>query len=522
MDSRAEALIKRSGKLFSARSQLDTLWQETAEHFYVERADFTYTRNVGSEFGDHLMSSYPLMVRRDLGNAFSSMLRRDEWFHLKLAREEKEGHEEKKWLEYATKVQRRAMYDRVARFSRATKEADHDFAAFGQCVISVEFNPVKTALLYRCWHLKDVAWTESYEGEVDAVFRKWKPSARELQQRFGKQNHSNVSQTVDKDPEKEMECLHAVLMDYEGGDPWMSIWIDVANKHVIEETPMRHLMYVIPRWQTVSGSPYAYSPATVAALPDARLLQSMTEVLLTAGEKFVDPPMLAVQEAIRSDVNIRRGGITWVDAEYDERLGEVLRPLSTDKSGLPHGFHLEEGIRQDLAEAFYLNKLTLPIMAGDMTATEVSQRVEEYIRQSLPLFEPMEAEYNGRLCDTTFEVLMQYGAFGATIPESLQDEEVEFRFEGPLQAAVDRKDAGRYREALDLTAMSSELDPTLAANVDFHKAIREAFSGVGVPEEWLRSEEEVAAISQAAQAARDAEVEAQQLDNELTRMEMGA
>jgi hypothetical protein len=52
------------------------------------------------------------------------------------------------------------------------------------------------------------------------------------------------------------------------------------------------LIYVIPRWQTVSGSQYAYSPATVAALPDARLIQAMTLTFFEAGEKATNPPMV--------------------------------------------------------------------------------------------------------------------------------------------------------------------------------------------------------------------------------------
>lgn len=35
-------------------------------------------------------------------------------------------------------------------------------------------------------------------------------------------------------------------------------------------------------------------------------------------------------EAIRSDIDLRARGITWVDSQYDERLGEVLRPDCPD------------------------------------------------------------------------------------------------------------------------------------------------------------------------------------------------
>ena len=37
----------------------------------------------------------------------------------------------------------------------------------------------------------------------------------------------------------------------------------------MKAVPIRGRHYIVPRWQTVSGSQFAYSPGTVAALPDA-------------------------------------------------------------------------------------------------------------------------------------------------------------------------------------------------------------------------------------------------------------
>jgi hypothetical protein len=58
-----------------------------------------------------------------------------------------------------------------------------------------------------------------------------------------------------------------------------------------------------------------------------RLLQQITLTLLEAGQKAVDPPWKATSEAIQGGVNSFAGGITWVDPEYDERLGAALEPL---------------------------------------------------------------------------------------------------------------------------------------------------------------------------------------------------
>lgn len=52
-----KALRELAGNLFDKRGPLMSLWQEIAEQFYPERADFTTTRSVGEDYAAHLSSS---------------------------------------------------------------------------------------------------------------------------------------------------------------------------------------------------------------------------------------------------------------------------------------------------------------------------------------------------------------------------------------------------------------------------------------------------------------------------------
>ncbi len=517
-----KTLIEQGDNLFSKRGNFLLMLQDIAEQFYPERADFTVTRTLGDTFAEYLSTSYPLLVRRDLGNSFGSMMRPNtiEWFHMRALQEEQEDQPAMRWLEWATGTMRRAMYDRSSLFTRASKEADHDIAAFGQAVKTVELNRSANGLLYRCWHLRDTVWCENEEGKVDTVHRKWKPTVAQLCKMFVAKGpghygvHSKVAEKMvgaNKSPYAEIHCRHIVVPsemfdgEYAGkkgpgrNPPFISIYLDVENKHIMEAVGQTYFMYVIPRWQTVPGSQYAYSPATVAALPDARLLQAMTYTLLEAGEKATNPPMVAVMEAIRSDVSIYAGGITAVDAEYDERLGEVLRPIAQDKNGLPLGFNMRDGLMVALSEAFFLNKLSIPANRPQMTAYEVSQWVQDFIRQTTPLFEPLEHEDNGAMCETTFELMLQRGAFGAyeDIPQSIRGQEIGFRFESPLHDAIERQKGNTFAEALGLTTQTIAVDPTAIAHVDFAVAFRDTLSSVGVPAKWIRSEKDAAAMIEA-------------------------
>ncbi len=534
---KAKDLFETAETLFTKRSSLLMLWQEVADNFYPERADFTFRRSLGTDFASNLMTSYPLMCRRDLGDQVGTMLRptAKAWFETKPIDPRREDNDSSRWLQWSDAVMRRAMYDKRTMFTRSTKEADHDFACFGQTVISVRINKNGDGLMYRCWHLRDCAWQENEEGKICAIFRKWKPSARDLSRLFGSKVHGEVDKLIELNkPFADIECMHMVVeMDMYDGDidsydigqdgnsvkvrrgataaerkryPYVSIHYDIANQHIMEAVATWNQEYVIPRWQTVSGSQYAFSPATVAALPDARLIQAMTYTLLEAGEKIVNPPMVATQDVIKSDIAIYAGAVTWVDRDYDEKTGEALRPLPQDGRGMPLGIEMQADSRSMIMQALYLNKLTMPQRGPEMTAYEVGQRIQEYIRGALPLFEPMETEYNGGLCEITFDILRRHGAFGAPqdMPPSLQGAELQFHFQSPLHDAIEQQKGQKFLEMQQMIAAAMQLDPSIAALPDAVEALRDVLDGIGVPAKWVRSEISVKQIQDAQAAAEKA------------------
>lgn len=512
-------LFELGNDLFGKKASLNSLHQDIADNFYPERANFTLQRSIGMDFAANLMTSYPVLCRRDLGNQFGSMLRpvAKPWFHTGIRHQETTDNETRQTLQHFEQTQRRAMYDPKSYFTRATKEGDHDFAAFGQCVISTEVNRNADGLLYRCWHLRDMAWQENEEGGIGSKFRKWKAPAQALVRTFGKDKlHDDVVKLNDKTPFETTEVMHMVVEadmydDDAKGRPHWSIWYDVSHSQLIEATPIWTGFYRIPRWQTVSGSQYSYSPATVAALPDARLIQAMTFTLLEAGEKATSPPMIATIDAIRSDVAVYANGITWVDPEYDEKMGEALRPIAQDFRGFTFGVEMNKDSRAMIHEAFYLNKLSMPGRGEgpEMTAYEVGQRIQQYIRDALPIFEPLEQDYNAGLCDDSFELLWRSGAFGSPMdwPKGLRGADISFTFESPLHDAIEQQKGQLLMQGEGLVASVIKVDPSVANIVDGRAALRDALAGIGVPATWLRSDEQVQAIDEhQAQAAQTQQV----------------
>lgn len=506
-----------------------------AEQFYPERADFTSIRSIGTEFASHLMTGQPVLARRDLANSLSSMLRPrgQAWFHPRTQNERvNKDATARFWLDWAGDQMRKVMYDNHSGFVRATKEGDNDFATFGQGVLTLELNQDLDGLHYRCHHLRDVAWAENEHLEVDTVHHKMKLAARNIKRKFPKTCPTKITDQIAKQPLLEHEIRRIVLpsdeydLTWKGGrnrPKFVSIYLSCEHDTILEEVHVRENPYIIPRWQTVSGSQYAYSPATVIAISDARMLQQMTLTLLEAGQKAVDPPLIAKGELINGGVNTFPGGITWVDPDYDERTGEALRQLGIgDRNNFGWANDREAKIVELIKEAFYLNMISLPDVGGEkMTAYETQKRVEEYIRRALPLFEPMEVEYNGALCDRTFELLLRYNVFGSMkdLPQALRGQDIRFVFESPIQAAANRQNSQAFAEAANLLGLAAGIDPTVRYSFSTDQAFRDAVEGTGAPANWLVPKE---VADQAKQDEAEQQAAMQELQAGVGMMGQGA
>lgn len=504
MKSRIRDLLSIGDSMFSRRRTVDSLWQEIALNFYPERADFTDIRNEGEEYSDHLYASYPVLARRELGNLLSANLRpqSQKWFSLHVGEKVlDENSIERKYLEYLRDIQWMAMYEASTGFVRATKQADHDYATFGNAVILVTPNSNLNGLLYRNYHLRDCVWSENADGVIDCLHRNWKPTARQLKHLFGNEVSKEVKKACEKEPEKKFDCRHILVpssvykydkkenKDY----PFTSIYVECESENILEEVPLQYFPYVIPRWMTVSGSVYGRSMATNISLPDGRTTQVVTRTLREAGEKYVDPPMIAIADAIRGDIPLYAGGITIADMEYDERLGEVLRPISQNSGTIPIGFEIAQALREDIRHAFFLDKIQLPDAGTDMTAFEVRRRIEEHIRSASPLFEPVEKDYNSPLCEVTFNILMAHGAFPVDqMPETLIGADAKFSFRSPLAEMAEQADAATFVDGLSRILLpAAKIDEAQVENVNITESTRSALRAIGWKADWFNPIEAV-------------------------------
>jgi hypothetical protein len=536
MQARGTKAREAADRAFKRRMIYDPLFQAQAEIFYPERADFTTQYSAADERYDGLITSEPMMMRRDMANNLGAMVRPrgKDWFRASAYPDDvMEDDEAKRWCEDATKTMRNIIYSPSANFTRAMSESDHDYVTFGNAVVAHPYNTDQTGIIFSCLHLRDCAWSKNADGRVDTMYNKMKLTIRQVVDLFGIDALPREwKEDWDKGRKDEkrtiMRCV--VPMDESAydkaerrlrGAEFSSLYVacDVDKDATLASREFMSFPFTVREWMSVSGEDYARSPCTSVALADARTLNVAEEALLTGIELKVRPPQYVRKNLLEGNLSLQAGTITYVSEDFDERMGAPIKNIET---GDPrYGLEFTQRAAERMGRAFFQNLLKLP--DGEMTAFEVSERIEMYTREAAPVFEPMEAE-NANIMDSVFVRAMSKGAFGDVrpdgsidgLPEVLQGADIRFEFETPLSDALKKLKAMQFDQVLGRASalLQTQHPDAISAidNIDWDPAFRDALDGIA-PVKWQKKRDDVNAARQArSESAAKEKAEAQAME----------
>lgn len=516
---KAKRVAEISDAAFTAKGDLNQLWQDLAELHMPEQADFTVKKDP-DQFASELYDNTPALNRRDFGGWLGSVLRpkgRD-WFRGKFRDYALNNNQMvKQFTQEQDKAHRSLLYDDLSNFIPQMTKADHDYSLFGNSATYCDKRVDGGGFVFKTCHLRDSAWMDNQDGQVDTFFRKMKMPVKAIVAN-AKRRKWNVPETISRLMEKEMnrkiDVLHVNMPSdhYHAGDKpkfkdreFVILYICPEFNAVLYEEEVYEFRYHVSRWFRLSDSPYAFSPAAMVSQPDARTMQSMAWSIMQAGELAVEPALVAQSEAVLSPVNLFASGITWVDKNYDERTGRALAPVEMGK--MPDiGMMLHQGMKEAMGDAWYLNKLTLPEFNHEMTAQEVERRWEQYLRVTQPIIEPAEPERNGGLLRVTHSMAWHSGWMGLELPEELEDKEMSWTYDNPIEDARQKGLLATFQQSMELTTAASQLDPTISASFNVKKAHRETMQA-NSPASWML-EEDSPELEKAEQQARTQAAEA--------------
>lgn len=512
MSNKVQDLIGRQKRLAETRRPWESHWQELAELLLPRRADFTSAGGPGEKRTDQQFDSVPMQAARGLAAALDGMLKSKStpWFAIKAADDSLNRRAEvKHWLEQAQEIVYSAIYDPRARFLQHSAEVDLDLVVFGTGVMFVGERVGQGRLSFRSYHLSDIFLSENADGEIDTVFRRFRLTARQAVQKFSRDSIGDkIREALDENGDREFPFLHVVL-PREERDPgrrdqksmaFASIFIDVESEHMVSEGGYTELPYVIPRWDTSSDEIYGRSPGMLA-LPDAKTLNQMSKTILRAGHKMVDPPLLMPDDGVKSGPRTWPGGITYFDADVLARTGgrPPITPLVTG-ANIPLGREMQNDVREQVWSAFFHNVMQLPVEGPQMTATEIMQRKEEFLRVIGPTFGRLEADYTAPMITRAFNLLWRMGAF-PPMPPALASVGVMFEYASPITRVHKQIESSALRKTVEDLSGVLQADPTVLDNFNHDRIVRDVAEANGLPQRWLVPEDQVEASRQKDQAA---------------------
>ncbi len=505
-DNRTTDLLERYRRLKDDRRTWDAHWQDIAEVMLPQRADFTGAHVAGAKRTDAIFDGTPLLAVRGLAAAIDSMVKpkTTRWFSIRTADPAlAEDDAVKDWLERAEAVTFAAVYERRAGFVQRSGEVDADLAAFGTGALLISENRTLDGLAFRSIPLHRLYLAESEAGDIDTAFIRLDLSARQAAQRWGRERLGDAVRAAlaGNRPDQRFEFVHAILPRAERDPrrrdnrnlPFASTVVDVKAERIVSESGFHEFPLAVPRWDTRAGEVYGRSPGMLA-LPDALTLQQMGKTILKAGQKAVDPPIIAPNDGLIKSAQLFPGGIVTYDARSAVKLGG-RKPVDTlDITGnIPIGREMQQDVREQIFAAFFRNVLNLPVDRPTMTATEVIERKEEFVRTIGPVFGRLENDYAGPVAERVFAILLRLGRFPVP-PPILQGREVRFEYANPVQKVRQQIETLGAVRTIEMIAPFVEANPEIMDNFDADAIARDAGAFNGMPQRWLRNQGDVAAL----------------------------
>lgn len=464
MSARADKFLRQADRLKESRRLWDDHFESLARVFLPRRLGFVGSRPSGERRTEDLYDGTPQQAARSLAVALDGLLKpkTEMWVRTRVAEDAIDNEMEMRdWLDFVDERLFRAIYNPRARFQQASGEVDQDLTVFGTGALFIGEARDLDRLRFSSQDLSQLYLACDGDGAVDGLYRTRRFTARQARDFFsgrlgGSIGRSAVRALEEKDPDRKNDYLHAVLPRADTGGsakdasrfPFLSVWIDITDRAILHEGGYHEFPFAVPRWDTMSGESYGRSPAMIA-LPDANTLQAQGETILKAGQYATLPPIFAPSDSIVAPSKIQPGRYAYydLDAAVGQRIAQPIFPLQTG-GNIPVGRDMQNDARDQVWAAFFRNILNLPTSGPQMTATEILQRRDEFIRTIGPVFGRLEADYLSPLVERVFGIMLRAGAFDP-IPDILAGQAARFEFRSPVERVRKQVEAAAALQSVE-------------------------------------------------------------------------
>lgn len=527
----ASKLIQHKNKISDDRSNFEYVWEQISEFVLPNRQDFLRDRAKGDRRDERVFDTTAIQANETLAAALHSgmMNPASRWFNLmpsdpRLA----ESREVKEYVEEVLRIMYATFDSAEGNFYQQTHEMLLDLVAYGTSIIYIEEN-FENGITFNTRHLSEIYIQENSRGVVDTIFRDFKFTARQAAQEWGEENLSDgLKQALKMNSSEKFDFIHAVMprKDAQRIDPnsidgiaddreFIGFYVSVKDKSVISTKGFYEMPYVVIRWEKLVGESYGRSPAW-NSLSDIRMINVMSETVIRAAQKQVDPPLLMADDGVLMPLRTHPSGVNIGGVSQDGR--PLIQPLQAG-GNLQVGLEMMEQRREAIRRAYFVDQF-IPKEGTPVTATEFLQNQDNALRLTGPQLKRLQAEGVSRIIDRTFAIRQRQNIFPEP-PEALQGVNLEIDYISPVVKNQRASELLGMNRAIDSAAALIPYQPDILDNVDGDAYLRRALETAGVPITDIKSEDDVTEIRQARaeqQAAQQQAALASQRANDIANL----
>ena len=515
-----EYVISKRDALKRYRTPHEQLWDEVAElsmprKVSIDGGDGTLPPMIDSA---QLHDSTLRTASLQLANGFCSLVtpREEVWHNLTPPKALRDND---KVVKFYRECSEEITYRlEQSNFYTEIQEVYLDRAAMGTGLDFSEWDAENDELNFRHLPIGTYYIGQDHRGRCDSVVYECNYTAKQAAGEFGIDNLPEKLQKEARDHKKNESHVFVICVDkvkeweVQTNFPYRMVCVHEDSKHVCHEQGYYEFPAHVTRYLKWGNSPYGYAPTWVA-LPEAHKLSFLQKQMDVLAEKAANPPILA-PASMEGEI-----GIGALDITYVNDLDPNRAPREWGTSG-------RYDIGQDRIEQ--KKKAIQEIMHGDlfrlfaqidrqMTATEATLRQAEKVMQFSPTFSRLTSEYLDPKLRRIFSILWRQGKMPQA-PEEIQmvtqDQNVvvpvpNIAYNNRISLAIKSQQNSSYAEFMAMNQSTVEMQPEILDNLNGDVHFRESWRNAGLPEDGLRSQEEVDETRQARaeQQAQQAQME---------------
>jgi len=507
---------KRLEALRSERSSFLPLYRELSDFHLAHRGRFlTSDRNKGHKRNTKQINNTSRMSSRTLAAGMMSGITSPArpWFRLSTGEMGLDDAQAvKEWLHEVQRI----MY----------KVFSHSNTYNSLHQLYSELGVFGTAAMGVYQDFENVIWCKPYtvgsymiglngQDVSDTFYREYEISVGQCIKQFG---IDNVSEHVKHQWEKGnseawVKIVHAIEPndDRDNNSPmakdkaWRSVYYEAkagardGEDKFLRQSGFDEFPLLTPRWDVTAEDVYATDCPGITALGDTKALQLGEKRKYQAMDKIVNPPLQAPSTMRNKLTNgtVGAGDIVWVDD-----IGNGMRSIYDFRPDMNAIGAEIQNVEVRVKRAFY-EDLFLMLAQSDrrqITAREVAEKHEEKLLMLGPVLERLHTELLDPLIDRTFNILQSAGVL-PTPPPELRNKDLNIEYVSVLAQAQRIVATGAVDRLVGFVGQASAIYPEARHKIDIARAVDEYAESLGVDPSMVRSDDEVAMMTQAEQQA---------------------